>query len=266
MTTSEKFNVNYNDILKEVLTEKGTISECYSMFHTFSILNQFIACAQLKAMGLPIRPVACKSLWSKRGMVVKAEHENNPIWLRMPNTKKYVETNEQGEEITNFRTFYNFRPNWYSLTQVETRRGQKAYMRRPQVDTSNFDVKKVTEKFSIQKIDYDNINGNCQGYCYPKDKTYAINPLAENEFKTTIHEIAHILLGHADVDDTRDIKELEAESVAYIVMSILGADDDTLEKMRGYIQNWFKGNEVPNKSAQKIMKIANDIIKAGLSE
>ena len=139
-------------------------------------------------------------------------------------------------------------------------------MRRPQVDTSNFDVKKVTEKFSIQKIDYDNINGNCQGYCYPKDKTYAINPLAENEFKTTIHEIAHILLGHADVDDTRDIKELEAESVAYIVMSILGADDDTLEKMRGYIQNWFKGNEVPNKSAQKIMKIANDIIKAGLSE
>lgn len=266
-TTKEKFTVNYNDILREVLTEKGTISECYSMFHSFSILNQFIACSQLKALGLPIKPIACKSLWAKRGCEIKPEYENSAIWLRMPITKKYMETDENGDETENFRTFYNFKPNWFSFSQVQGKGGKKVFVKRPnEVDTTRFSVDKVVNKFGITKIDYDSVDGNCQGYCYPADKTYAISELAENPFKTTIHEIAHILLGHADVDDTRSIKELEAESVAYIVMSVLGSDDDVLEKMRGYIQGWFKGNEVPDKSAKKIMKVANDILKAGLGE
>ena len=227
--------------------------------HTFSILNQFIACHQLKSMGLPIRPVACKSLWAKRGRTIKPEYEDKAIWLRMPVTKKYAETDEDGNETETFRTFFNFKPNWYSLTQTEGRP-----IRKPSVDVTGFDVEKVTKKFGIEKIGYDSINGNCQGYCYPKEKTYAVSEIAENPFKTTIHEIAHILLGHADVEDTRSIKELEAESVAYIVMSVLGSDDDTLEKMRGYIQNWFRGNTIPDKSARKIMKVADDIIKTGL--
>ena len=268
METKEKFNVNYSDILKEVLTEKGAISECYSMFHSFSILNQFIACHQLKSMGLPIKPIACKSLWNKRGMRIKTEHEGNAIWLRMPVTKKYEEIDAEGNEIESFRTFFNFKPNWYSLSQVETKNGKKAFIRRPDanLDLAKFNLDKVIADFDIKKIDYESTNGNCQGYCYPKEKTFAVSELAENPFKTAIHEIAHIRLGHADVDDTRDIKELEAESVAYIVLSVLGAENDVLEKMRGYIQNWFKGNEVPDKNAQRIMKVANEILKVGLGE
>ena len=262
----EKFTVNYNDILKEVLTEKGVISECYSMFHSFSILNQFIACSQLRAMGLPIRPVACKSLWAKRGAEIKPEYENKAIWLRMPNTKKYTETDEDGTETETYRTFFNFRPNWYSLSQVQGKNGKKVFIKRPDNDVTGFSIDKVTEKFGITKIGYDSVDGNCQGYCYPADKTYAVSEIAENPFKTTIHEIAHILLGHADVEDTRSIKELEAESVAYIVLSVLGAENDVLEKMRGYIQGWFKGNDVPDKSAKKIMRVANDILKAGLGQ
>lgn len=263
METKEKFNVNYNSILKEVLTEKGVISECYSMFHSFSILNQFIACHQLKSMGLPIRPVACASAWKKQGRTVKAEHKGNPIWLRMPVTKKYEETDAEGNKIESFKTFFSFKPNWYSLTQTESKDNKKMFIRKPSI---KFNLDKVIADFDIKKIDYESTNGNCQGYCYPKEKTFAVSELAENPFKTAIHEIAHIRLGHADVEDTRDIKELEAESVAYIVLSVLGADDDTLEKMRGYIQGWFKGNEVPEKSAKKIMKVANDILKAGLGD
>ena len=257
----EKFNVNYSDILKEVLTEKGVISECYSMFHTFSILNQFIACSQLRAMGLPIRPVACKSVWQKRGRTIKPEHEGNAIWLRMPVTKKFTETDEDGNETTCYRSYFKFRPNWYSLTQTEGRAIMK-----PSVDVKGFDIEKVIKANEIKRIEYDSINGNCQGYCYPKETQMALNPLAENPFKTELHEIAHILCGHGDDDDPNSIHELEAESTAYIVMSVLGADEDTLEKMRGYIQGWFRGNEIPKKSATKIMKIANDILKVGLGQ
>ncbi len=260
----EKFTVNYNDLLKEVLTEKGVISECYSMFHDFSVTNQFLACWQLKAMGLPIRPIACASAWNKQGRYVKEEQKENPIWLRMPMTKKYMDTDEEGNEVENFRTFYNFRPNWYSLTQTYNPKGQKYYKLRP---TINFDIDKVIKANDIKKVDFSTVDGNSQGYCYPEKKEYAINPLAENELKTTIHEVAHILLKHHSDDMSRNLHELEAESVAYIVLSVVkGASESDLEKMRGYIQGWFRGNVVPEKNAKRIMKIANDILKVGLGK
>ena len=36
-----------------------------------------------------------------------------------------------------------------------------------------------------------------------------------------------------------------------------------VELSRGYIQSWFKGNEVPERSAQKIFSAADKILKAG---
>ena len=32
---------------------------------------------------------------------------------------------------------------------------------------------------------------------------------------------------------------------------------------RGYIQSWFRGNEVPERSAQRIFHAADQILKAG---
>lgn len=261
LTKANKYQANYAEILEEVLTQKGVISECYSMFHDFSICNQFIACSQLKAMGLPIRPIACKDAWKKKGRTIKPEQEENPIWLRMPVTSKFTDTDEDGNEVTSFKRYFIFKPNWYSLTQTEG----KAIMK-PSIDVNGFSVEKVMKKNDIREVGYDSVDGNCQGYCLPKEKVLAINPLAENPFKTKIHEIAHILCGHGDDNDTNSIHELEAESTAYIVMSILGTDDDTIEKMRGYIQGWFRGNTIPDKSATKIMRVANDILKAGLGE
>jgi hypothetical protein len=270
MTTSvnekiKKFNVSFNDMLKEVVTEKGVISECYTMFHNFSITNQILAFYQLKSMGLPVRPIACKSAWGKKGREIKPEQEGNPIWLRMPMTKKFVDTNENGEEVENFRTFYNFRPNWYSLSQTQGKNGKKAPILRPSVDVSGFDIERVIKANDIKKIEYDSVDGNCQGFCYPEKREYAISPLAENVLKTTIHEIAHIMLKHNSENMSRGLQELEAETTAYIVLSVIdGASETDLEKMRGYIQSWFKGNVVPEKNAKRIMSVADKIIKTGL--
>ena len=110
------------------------------------------------------------------------------------------------------------------------------------------------------------IDGNCQGYS--QGRTIAINPVAANPLKTTIHEMAHILCGHTTegrVTDSeltpRHLREAEAESVAFLVGSIIGLDK--LSDNRGYIQGWLSGDTIPEKSCQKIFRVADQILKAG---
>ena len=110
------------------------------------------------------------------------------------------------------------------------------------------------------------MNGNCQGYA--KGRQIAINPLAQL-IKTTLHELAHIELGHtseAAVNDSetlpRSLKEVEAESVALLCLESLGMDG--AEFCRGYIQNWLSGATIPERSAQRIFSAADKILKAGI--
>lgn len=112
------------------------------------------------------------------------------------------------------------------------------------------------------------LDGNVQGYA--KQRTVAINPVAEQPESTLFHELAHIVLGHTaegslNSDSTdrtpRDISELEAESVALLCCESL--ESPGAAESRGYIQSWFKGNQVPEKSAQRIFHCADSILKAG---
>ena len=66
----------------------------------------------------------------------------------------------------------------------------------------------------------------------------------------------------ADSERTpRDVREVEAEGVAYILCSLL--DLPGLHESRGYIQSWLQGAEVSDKSAQRIFSAANKILEAG---
>jgi hypothetical protein len=82
------------------------------------------------------------------------------------------------------------------------------------------------------------------------------------------YELAHVVLGHTDtqamMDDhliRRDIKEVEAECVAYICCSTL--DLTGLEESRHYIQEWMNGTPIEEKSARNILTAANKILDAG---
>ena len=58
---------------------------------------------------------------------------------------------------------------------------------------------------------------------------------------TALHEWAHIALGHCESSSTlfesedKSVKEIEAESVCFIISSVLGIEND---KSRLYIGNW----------------------------
>jgi hypothetical protein len=65
-------------------------------------------------------------------------------------------------------------------------------------------------------------------------------------------------------DDERtpkNLREVQAESVAYILCSLL--DTGNLDASRGYVQNWLGDNQLTSKDAQQIFATANKILKAG---
>ena len=112
------------------------------------------------------------------------------------------------------------------------------------------------------------LDGNVQGYA--KQRTVAINPVAELPESTLFHELTHIVLGHTvegslNSDSTdrtpKDIRELEAECVALLCTESLGLPGAA--ESRGYIQSWFHGNELPERSAQRIFTATDAILKAG---
>ena len=67
----------------------------------------------------------------------------------------------------------------------------------------------------------------------------------------------------SDVEITaRNLREVEAESVALLCLLALGLSG--AEYCRGYIQSWWgAGNPIPERSAQRILKAADQILKAG---
>jgi hypothetical protein len=117
-------------------------------------------------------------------------------------------------------------------------------------------------------------DGNCQGYA--RGRSIAVSPIAELPFKTRFHELAHVILGHTSEADAgltdseltpRSLREVEAEAVALVCLEALGLPG--AEHSRGYIQHWNerRGAEpIPERSAQRIFKAADQILKAGTAE
>jgi len=138
---------------------------------------------------------------------------------------------------------------WFVLAQTEGQEYQ------PDAVINAWNRAKALEALNIEERPFEIVDGNCQRYS--QHRTIAINPLAVNPIKTTIHEMAHILCGHTTegrVTDSeltpRHLREAEAESVAFLVGSIIGLDG--MDNCRGYIQGWLQGDSIPEKSAQKI--------------
>lgn len=80
------------------------------------------------------------------------------------------------------------------------------------------------------------------------------------KISTIIHEVAHNKLGHFERDISREQAEIEAESCAYLVTSLLGLDN---QKSRLYINSWSpkKAQEAVRERAKLILKTAENIYK-----
>jgi hypothetical protein len=137
----------------------------------------------------------------------------------------------------------------------------------PELPIPTWDSDRALTALQIGEVPFDHIDGNCLGFA--QNRSIAINPINPFPHKTRFHEVAHVLLGHtaegmqAEAEITpRNLRECEAEAVALLCLAAL--DLPGVEHCRGYIQSWWGiGNPIPERSAQRVLKIADQILKAG---
>ena len=247
---------NFSQLLNDAVNQPGIISKCYSTFHGYSIGNQLLAYSQCIARDIPIGPIASFKTWKDLGRSVKKGEKAIALVRPVTINKK----DDAGEKTGDAFQLFVLKNQWFVLSQTE---GEEFVN---EVAVPTWDKAKALETLGITEVAFDHTDGNCQGYAV--SKSIAVSPLAVLPHKTRFHEIAHVVLGHtsegqlSDSESTpRDVREVEAEGVAYILCALL--DLPGLHESRGYIQNWLQGAEISDKSAQRIFSAANKILEAG---
>jgi len=252
---------NFSSILTEALTKPGQMMEAYRAFNAYSFGNILWVMAQCHSKGLKIGPVATFKAWQSKGRSVKKG--SKALSMLVPVSFSKESKTETGETETQTMTFFKPKRAWFVLDQTESENDSTV----ESINIPSFDPEVMLSNLNIKRIEFEHSNGNIQGYAIHGKREIAVNPLAQLTFKTLIHETAHIELGHTDPslhDDytvPKQIKEVEAESVALLVIESLGQPG--AEFCRGYIQNWIGSNKIDEPTAKRIMACADRILKAG---
>lgn len=258
--TQQKLSPNFEALLSEAISSPGLVHSSYRAFKNYSLGNRAWITSQMRQRDLPIEPVSTFKDWESKGRKIKKGEK--ALWMLMP--VSYVKKGQESlpESEREPGVFFAAKPRWFSISQTE---GQEL----PELDSKGtigaIDESSLLSQLDIAKVPFDSLDGNIQGWA--SKRTIAINPLAAMPEKTLFHEIAHVLLGHTeegtfshDEKTPKNLMEVEAESVAYLVLASLNVPG--LEYPRGYIQGWLgNGESIPEKSAKKIMNVADKILK-----
>lgn len=256
---TDKNNTNFSEILQRAITEPGKLKEVYTLnFHRYSFRNCLLAAFECAGRGITTGPIDTYKGWQGKNRQVKKGEK--AITLCMPITKKVMD--ETGEKKDRCVSFFVFKRNWFVLSQTEG----EDYSPEP---LPEFSKEKAFQKLNIEEIPFSSLEGNSGGYA--QERQIAINPLNTEQWRTLFHETAHVVLGHTvehrmnDGERTpKDIKEIEAETVALLCCASLGVPGE--EYSREYIQGWMflsSRNRIPDGSARRIFKAVDTILRAG---
>ncbi|WP_280350378.1 ImmA/IrrE family metallo-endopeptidase [Nocardia abscessus] len=243
---------NWEELLNIAITVPGAMGNTYSRFHRYSVLNM----ALLMSQGI-MEPCASYERWKAMGrQVQKGTHAaliNRPIII-----KREVEGSEDPATFKRFKLVKGAHP--YSNTE-----GAEL----PPYVPPTWDRSKALAELGIRQVDYQKIDGNSQGYSFAK--SFAINPVAVYPFKTLMHELGHIVLGHTvevPTEEThRGIREFQAEAVAHIVLNELEATDQfNPSESRAYIQGWLNGETPSKQQIAAVFSAADKILRAGFPD
>ena len=257
---TEKQHATWGELLRDAVEKPGRMLAAYTAFHNYSFGNALLALEQCVRRDLQPGPLNTYRGWLEKKRQVRKGERGITLCIPMP-LKKNAETDGMEEPTeSQTRCAFRFRGHWFVLAQTE---GEAAYA----VPIPGFDLDTALRVLNISRVDFDEINGNIQGFA--RKREVAVNPLAGLPHKTTFHEIAHVVLGHTTTERLVDsehtathLREVEAESVALICCETLGLEG--AEFCRGYIQHWLKAEkEIPNHSAARIFAAATSILKAG---
>lgn len=249
-----------------------------SKFHNYSFGNSMLIAIQ--------RPdatfVAGFRTWEKLGRHVK-KGEKGIMILAPSSYRKTVEVEGPTGEIEQQekRGVY-FRPVYvFDIKQTEGEPLALTSMVKPlegqnaEADAAIITIAEWLGKYGIP-VEREPMSELRGGYYSPAEQKIVLNSNQEplHQFKTLMHEVAHLLLHTPDdqrkidfqhrqakslKDLTRDLMETEAESTAYVVLNALGID--SAQYSFGYVTKWSGGKrEVVSAVATRVREAADYIL------
>ena len=99
------------------------------------------------------------------------------------------------------------------------------------------------------------------GYCDFLNKEIAVRPDVSSvqAVKTLVHELAHALLHGEDRRKSREVAEIEVESVAYIVCNAIGLDSG--DYSFAYVARWADGStHLIKETGERVMACAKGVL------
>lgn len=238
-----------------------TYLQVMSKFHTYSANNQVLI-----AMQMPdATAVAGYNSWIRNFDRHVKRGEKSITILAPMKVKIKIDTDRRdadGKIIQEERETIKFRP--VSVFDVSQTEGKPL----PEIITElTGDVSRYEQLLYAARqaapypIEIGAVEGSAKGWCnFTQEKIIIKEGMSEAQtLKTAFHETAHARI-HSDSDKSREQKEVEAESIAYVVCSHFGLD--TSDYSFGYVATWAGRQDINllKQSLQTISQTAKAII------
>lgn len=265
-----KFMQKLSDMLEQGLETYAT-SEKYtellrtmSKFHSYSAQNCLLILEQNPQASF----VAGFDSW-KRNFHRYVKKDSHAIMIKSPCKYKVKDESGNEEERLGFKASYVF--DIEDTAQISGKPVVQIGVENLAGSVQNFsDFLLCLTTCADIPISYEKIKGKANGLYTEEDHPHIVisDSLSEIQtVKTLIHEIAHSRLhsskttGKEEKKKTRDQRELEAESVAFIVCSHFNLD--TSDYSFPYILSWSaeKFREILKDSMSDIQKVSSYIIE-----
>ena len=266
-----KFMQKLSDMLETGLETYATSDKYRDLLKTMSKFHNYSAqnCVLIASQNPEATFVAGFDSW-KRNFNRYVKKDSKSIMIKSP--CKYIVKNEAGEEEDRlgFKASYVF--DISSTAPISGTKPVQTGVDNLVGSVQNFsDMILCLTSCADIPIEYQKLKGKANG-CYTESdgtpKIIISDSLSEIQtVKTLIHEIAHSRLHSSTSTEksekkkTRDQRELEAESVAFIVCSHFGID--TSDYSFPYILSWSaeRFREILKDSMSDIQKVSSYIIE-----
>lgn len=234
--------------------------DAQARFHDYSFGNTMLIMVQ--------RPdatrVAGYKAWQKLGRQVRKGEKGLSILAPMHRKAEDKETGEVKSFVSGFRAVSVF-----DISQTE---GDEI-AELPIADLAEGDIDASIHAALVAEIERlgftyaeEAIPGTAKGFTSFETKRVVIDETLSRPqvVKVTAHELAHVLMhdpSEINYHENRPVCEIEAESVAYVVLNVMGYDAGTYSL--GYIAHWSGGKaEQVSATAERVQRTANKVLDA----
>lgn len=268
-----KIHEELQEQIKNLSTDEGWTKylNTMSQFHKYSWGNQLLIALQKPNA----TQVAGYNAWKKLKNPVKRGEKG--ITILAPRVVKTTITDDngnpmyddQGNELKNTNVVGFMGVTVFDVSQTQDGKIPNAPVLSEKAPEGFKEDLETAIKDSGFTIEYSTINNGADGYTDYSNKKVVVSTFASPEQQVGIlaHELGHISAGHKNEASAyhtgrggqRGRMEVEAESIAYVLMRSNGMSPDAGKESKGYVSVWANrqkedGTKVVEESAEKVAK------------